>query len=60
LQVVQVQESKRDLRQRKAARTGPVAEDDFNPVHCNECGTIVAMYDVDEVYHFYNVIASEP
>ncbi|EDQ91654.1 uncharacterized protein MONBRDRAFT_14587, partial [Monosiga brevicollis MX1] len=35
-------------------------EDDFHPVHCTECNTIVAMYDLDEVYHFFNVLASEP
>eukprot|EP00042_Codosiga_hollandica_P024583 m.104605 g.104605 ORF g.104605 m.104605 type:complete len:329 (-) comp51603_c0_seq1:125-1111(-) len=36
------------------------ADELFNPVKCSECGTVVAMYDAEEVYHFFNVIASEP
>ena len=30
----------------------------FNPVRCTECTTEVGVYDTDEVYHFFNVIAS--
>ncbi|KAF0294055.1 E2F-associated phosphoprotein [Amphibalanus amphitrite] len=30
----------------------------FNPVKCATCKTEVAVYDSDEVYHFFNVIAS--
>ena len=30
----------------------------FNPVRCNQCSTQVAVYDSEEVYHFFNVIAS--
>ncbi|KAK8781924.1 E2F-associated phosphoprotein-like [Amblyomma americanum] len=30
----------------------------FNPVRCQVCRTEVAVYDRDEVYHFFNVIAS--
>ena len=30
----------------------------FNPVKCATCKTEVAVYDCDEVYHFFNVIAS--
>ncbi|KAK3598652.1 hypothetical protein CHS0354_020410 [Potamilus streckersoni] len=33
-------------------------EDWFNPVKCSECSTVVAVYDDDEVYHFFNVLAS--
>ena len=33
-------------------------EEVFNPVKCNQCSTQVAMYDSDEVYHFFNVLAS--
>ena len=32
--------------------------DTFNPVKCNRCTTQVAVYDKDEVYHFFNVISS--
>ncbi|KAL3872749.1 hypothetical protein ACJMK2_035953 [Sinanodonta woodiana] len=35
-----------------------VDEDWFNPVKCSECSTVVAVYDDDEVYHFFNVLAS--
>lgn len=30
----------------------------FNPVKCDRCSTQVAVYDRDEVYHFFNVLAS--
>ena len=34
------------------------AQELFNPVKCTSCKTEVAVYDSDEVYHFFNVIAS--
>ncbi|KAM8921679.1 E2F-associated phosphoprotein isoform 2-T2 [Pelodytes ibericus] len=30
----------------------------FHPVKCTECSTEVAVYDKEEVYHFFNVLAS--
>ena len=30
----------------------------FHPVKCNQCSTEVAVYDSEEVYHFFNVLAS--
>jgi len=33
-------------------------EDLFHPVICQECKTEVGVYDTDEVYHFFNVLAS--
>ena len=30
----------------------------YKPVHCTECNTEVAVYDEDEVYHFFNIVAS--
>ncbi|GFR82680.1 E2F-associated phosphoprotein [Elysia marginata] len=33
-------------------------KDLFHPVRCLECGTVVGVYDSDEVYHFFNVLAS--
>ncbi|XP_063592003.1 E2F-associated phosphoprotein-like [Penaeus indicus] len=30
----------------------------FHPVMCNICNTKVAVYDKDEVYHFFNVVTS--
>ena len=32
----------------------------FHPVHCSVCNTEVAVYDQDEVYHFFSVLASVP
>ena len=34
------------------------ADDLFHPVTCNRCSTQVAVYDKEEVYHFFNVLAS--
>ena len=34
------------------------ASDQFNPVHCSNCNTRLAVYDSDDIYHFFNVIAS--
>ena len=33
-------------------------EDVYHPVRCAECKTEVGVFDSDEVYHFYNVLAS--
>ncbi|MBN3313163.1 EAPP protein, partial [Atractosteus spatula] len=30
----------------------------FHPVKCTECSTEVAVFDKDEVYHFFNILAS--
>jgi E2F-associated phosphoprotein len=35
-------------------------EDTFHPVKCVECNTEVGVIDSEEVYHFFNVIASHP
>lgn len=32
----------------------------FYPVRCKECQTELGVYDHEEVYHFFNVIASHP
>eukprot|EP00088_Acartia_fossae_P008206 TRINITY_DN1389_c0_g1_i6.p1 TRINITY_DN1389_c0_g1~~TRINITY_DN1389_c0_g1_i6.p1 ORF type:complete len:327 (-),score=83.72 TRINITY_DN1389_c0_g1_i6:507-1487(-) len=32
--------------------------DEFHPVRCDQCKTEIAMYDKDEIYHFFNVVAS--
>ncbi|CCD71511.1 E2F-associated phosphoprotein [Caenorhabditis elegans] len=37
---------------------GPVLPDEmYTQVKCSSCGTIVAMMDSDEIYHFFNVLA---
>lgn len=33
-------------------------EEIYHPVKCTECSTEVAVYDKDEVYHFFNILAS--
>ena len=35
-------------------------EDQFHPVKCSVCTTEIAVYDRDEVYHFFNTMASLP
>ena len=41
-----------------AAAAGMDEQDVYHPVKCTECGTEVAVYDKDEIYHFFNVLAS--
>jgi len=36
---------------------GLIDEGVYNPVRCSVCGTEVAVYDSDEVYHFFNVLS---
>ena len=33
-------------------------EEEFHPVKCDQCSTEVAVFDKDEVYHFFNVVPS--
>ena len=33
-------------------------DDRYHPVACGVCNTEIGVYDSDEVYHFFNVIAS--
>ncbi len=35
-------------------------DEEFYPVRCDVCSTEVAMFDKDEVYHFFNVVPSHP
>ena len=37
---------------------GEEGAEEFNPVHCAECNTEIAVFDNDEVFHFYNVLPS--
>ena len=49
-------------KQEPQSPVNPVVEDDdevFNAVKCVQCSTQVAVYDSDEIYHFYNVLASQ-
>lgn len=40
------------------APAGMDADEVYNPVQCSECSTEVAVFDKDEVYHFFNILAS--
>lgn len=37
---------------------GMDADELYHPVRCSECSTEVAVFDKEEVYHFFNVLAS--
>ncbi|XP_026194805.1 E2F-associated phosphoprotein isoform X2 [Anabas testudineus] len=37
---------------------GMDADEAYHPVECSECSTEVAVFDKDEVYHFFNILAS--
>ncbi|NP_001085682.1 E2F-associated phosphoprotein L homeolog [Xenopus laevis] len=55
--------NKRQIRKklkRPQTETGTETEETemYHPVKCNECSTEVAVYDKEEVYHFFNVLAS--
>ncbi|XP_062503237.1 E2F-associated phosphoprotein-like [Corticium candelabrum] len=41
-----------------ASEPPATVESKYNPVRCQECNTEVAVYDKDEIYHFFNVISS--
>jgi len=42
----------------KKGKTITHPDDEYHPVRCDQCRTEIAMYDKDEVYHFFNVVAS--
>ncbi|XP_075883829.1 E2F-associated phosphoprotein [Nelusetta ayraudi] len=45
----------------EASGSGPSgmdADEVYHPVNCSECSTEVAVFDKDEVYHFFNILAS--
>jgi len=49
---------KADRRRRRE----PVLEDvdeAYAPVLCAECDTVVAVYDADEVYHFFDTLVTD-
>lgn len=45
----------------EAAPPGPAgmdADEIYHPVQCSECSTEVAVFDKEEVYHFFNILSS--
>ena len=51
---------KHDSDQETAETSEPALNDEevYHPVKCTECTTEVGVVDSDEVYHFFNVLAS--
>lgn len=54
---------KRNKKRKHSEETTPVQsnqeeEEVYHPVLCTECSTEVAVMDKDEVFHFFNVLAS--
>ena len=52
---------KRQRKQRELAEAAASQADErewYHPVKCSSCQTEVGVYDIDEIYHFTNVIAS--
>ena len=47
-------------RSGEAAEHSNDSEASYHPVRCSECNTEVAVIDTDEVFHFFNVLASFP
>lgn len=41
-----------------AGPSGMDADEVYHPVKCSECSTEVAVLDKEEVYHFFNILAS--
>ena len=48
------------FRERHLTDTNEVEFDIYHPVKCDSCQTEVGVFDEEEVYHFYNVLPSEP
>lgn len=40
------------------APAGMDADEVYHPVQCSECSTEVGVFDKEEVYHFFNILAS--
>lgn len=50
--------SARKKQKRDQASSDAQWEEIYHPVKCDSCSTEVAVYDKDEVYHFFNIVAS--
>ena len=59
---------RRKRKMRKEKKEGAEEEDIpeetepeiYHPVRCRECNTEVAVFDKQEIFHFFNVLASAP
>ena len=54
------EESKRKFKKNKKpiANDSTIEYDVYKPVECINCNTGVGVYDSNEIYHFFNVLAS--
>jgi len=43
-------------KNKKGKKTG--SDESYHPVTCDTCKTEVAMYDREEIYHFFNIVSS--
>jgi hypothetical protein len=44
---------------KKNAKKEEIEYDEFKAVHCSKCNTQVGLYEFkEEIYHFFNVLAS--
>ncbi|XP_062598998.1 E2F-associated phosphoprotein-like [Saccostrea cucullata] len=43
--------------QQQEVESSTEEEEKLHPVRCTECNTVVGVFDTDEVYHFFNVLA---
>ncbi|CAL1292489.1 unnamed protein product [Larinioides sclopetarius] len=50
--------TKKKFKKKKEHSASNDENEIFNPVRCTVCNTEVAVYDKDEIYHFFNVLAS--
>ena len=46
------------LKNKKGKTKKTVSDESYHPVTCDTCKTEVAMYDRDEIYHFFNIVSS--
>uniref|UniRef100_A0A2R9AEC2 E2F associated phosphoprotein n=1 Tax=Pan paniscus TaxID=9597 RepID=A0A2R9AEC2_PANPA len=53
-----VRKKMRSNQEDAAEKAETDVEEIYHPVMCTECSTEVAVYDKDEVFHFFNVLAS--
>ena len=51
-------DKKKKQKKLKVENVAAGEEELYNPVKCVKCTTQVAVFDKDEVYHFFNVVAS--
>ena len=51
-------EQRNEYEKLKEENVAAGEEELYNPVKCVKCTTQVAVFDKDEVYHFFNVVAS--